>query len=62
MARKGSTPVKAIKRPMKGAKVENMKSAKPDKVTDMKPSEQRRKKEEAAKAKDPAPGGGGDCC
>jgi hypothetical protein len=51
MPSKSRTPVKAIKRPVSASKPVEMKRAKPDKVTDFKPSEIKRKKEEAAKAK-----------
>jgi len=53
MPSKSKTPVKAIKRAVSATKPAEMKRAKPEKVTDFKPSEQRRKKEEAAKASTP---------
>jgi hypothetical protein len=58
---KGKTPVKAVKKPISATKPVEMKRAKVDKPTDLKPSEIRKKKEEAAKPKD-APQGGGDGC
>ncbi len=60
MPSKSKTPVRAIKRSSGASKPAEMKRARPDKVTDFKPSEQKRKKEEAAKAeaaaKAPMPG------
>ena len=55
MPSKSKTPVKSIKRPVSATKPTEMKRAKADKVTDFKPSEIKRKKEEAAAAK-PAKG------
>jgi hypothetical protein len=55
MARKPSTPVKSIKKPSKVTKPVEMKRAKVDKVTDFKPSEQRRKAEEAKKKSETPP-------
>ena len=51
MPSKSKTPVKAIKPAMKASKPIEMKRAKVGKVTDFKPSEIKRKKEEAAKPK-----------
>ena len=48
MPQKSKTPVRAIKRTTTATKPVEMKRAKPDKVTDFKPSEIKRKKEEAA--------------
>ncbi len=45
------TPVKSIKRPTSAAKPTDMKRSSPTKVTDFKPSEIKRKKEEAKKPK-----------
>ena len=51
MPSKSKTPVKAVKRSVSATKPSELKRAKPEKVTDFKPSEQRRKREEAGAAK-----------